>query len=583
MIARDAQPAESGSGPTPRPLVSHGPDVSSSAEFELRCLRRVSALTSQFREGRDIAKVLRATLRAGIELLGAKEGCVAILDPGKQQAETIFTIPQDSSWDREFLTAFIRGGEKPIPAHTALGRLRRRQRMWGVLAVRAPGARFNWEHREALSTLAATVSEVLERIDQERIRDVRARIDYKILEQLRPKDLFYQILHGLQSLTQYDHSATLLIYGSGGTLEVVAETITWKKGKSDRIGLKLPLPESLRTLLRPGVVYGFDRPAQAWEEWTDSAAVGLADLLDTHGPEAQSVVPLDRSMLCAPLATRERSVGLLKIAAKQPGSFAAYEAELVSQFLPHASIAVQNSQRAESLELNLIQAERKHAMANLARGVAHDVNNALGAVLPLVQQMRAELGAGQVDVVSLAEDLRQIEGSIRTSRRIFGGMLSFARGAIRDAGGANIRQAIDNTRAILKEGLCRRGIEVVVEVDGGFPLLPGSQGDLEQLLLNLLTNARDAMPKGGRLSITARQSDSGLQLVVEDTGIGISAEHLPKVLEPFFSTKPEGNGLGLSICRSIVWQMQGKLEISSTPEVGTRVIVLLPLPARGAS
>ena len=91
-------------------------------------------------------------------------------------------------------------------------------------------------------------------------------------------------------------------------------------------------------------------------------------------------------MLCAPLATRERVLGLLKIAARHPGSFGSYEAELVGQFLPHASIALQNSQRTESLELNLIQAERKHAMADLARGVAHDVNNALGAVLPLVQR-----------------------------------------------------------------------------------------------------------------------------------------------------------------------------------------------------
>jgi hypothetical protein len=208
---------------------------------------------------------------------------VAILDPGKSQVETIFTLPQNSNWDREFLTSFIRGSELPIPAHVALGRLRRRQRMWGVLAVRGSGDGFSWDHREALSALASCVSDVLERIDQEQIRGVRARIDYKILEQLRPKDLFYQILHGLQSLTQYDHSATLLIY-EGGTLEVAAETIAWKKGKSDRIGTKFPLPEALLPLLRPGAVYGFHRPAEVWEEWTHAGAVGLADLLDTQGP-----------------------------------------------------------------------------------------------------------------------------------------------------------------------------------------------------------------------------------------------------------------------------------------------------------
>jgi signal transduction histidine kinase len=583
MSGKDAKPADSASDSRTRCLLSPQLSITSSTEFELRCLRRMSALASQFREGRDMAKVLRATLRAGLELLGAQEGCVAILDPGKQQVETIFTIPQNSSWDKEFLTSFILGGEKPIPANLALGRLRRRRRMWGVLAVRDSGVQFSWKHREALSALAASVSEVLERIDQERIREVRARIDYKILEQLRPKDLFYQILHGLQSLTQYDHSATVLIHEGGGTLEVVAETITWKKGKSDRIGQKIPLPESLLGLLCPGVVYGFDRPTNAWEEWTDAGGTQLAELLDKHRHEGESAAPLDRSMLCAPLATSEQSLGLLTIAAKQCGSFAAYEAELVSQFLPHASIAVQNSKRTESLELNLIQAERKHAMADLARGVAHDINNALGAVLPLVQQMRVELEAGKVDPASLVEDLRQIEGSILTSRRIFGGMLSFARGAVHAADGANIRQAIDNTRAILKEGLCRRGIEVVVEADDRLPLIPCSQSDLEQLLLNLLTNARDAMPKGGRLSIAARWSDSNLQLVVEDTGIGIPAEHLSKVLEPFFSTKPQGNGLGLSICRSIVWQMQGKLDINSTINVGTRVTVLLPLPERCAS
>jgi signal transduction histidine kinase len=216
-------------------------------------------------------------------------------------------------------------------------------------------------------------------------------------------------------------------------------------------------------------------------------------------------------------------------------------------------------------------------MADLARGVAHDVNNALGAVLPLVQQIRAELGAGREDVSSFAEDLRQIEGSIQISRRIFGGMLSFARGAVQDTNGGDIKQAIDNTRAILKDGLQRRGIEVVVKVEPGLPSIHGSQGDMEQLFLNLLSNSRDAMPQGGQLLIAARRAELSIQLVVEDNGGGIPPEHLPKVLEPFFSTKPQGNGLGLSICRSIVWQMQGKLEITSIPGEGTRVTVTIPI------
>jgi signal transduction histidine kinase len=274
-------------------------------------------------------------------------------------------------------------------------------------------------------------------------------------------------------------------------------------------------------------------------------------------------------------------LGLLTLASKHPSAFGPYEAELVGQLLPHASVAIRNSRRAESLEQNLIQAERKHAMADLARGVAHDVNNALGAVLPLVQQLRADLKAGAVDPAALDEDLRQIEGSIQVSRRIFGGMLRFARGAAPSTGGANVRRAVENTRAILKEGLERRGIRVAVEVDPGLPPLPGPQGDLEQLLLNLLTNARDAMPRGGDVSVTARQEGPAVRLVVEDSGSGIAPEHLRQVLEPFFTTKPQGSGLGLSICRSIVWQLQGELDISSTPGRGTRVTAVIPLSPAG--
>jgi signal transduction histidine kinase len=563
------------------PQEAGGPAGRPAQEFELRWLRQLWALNAQLKTGRDVAKVTRAALRAGMDLLGAGEGCIAVLAPGKPEVEVTFSVPREAGWDRGLLTSFIRGGEEPVPAELALGRLRRRGRMWGVLAVRAPGGRFAWDRREALSSLAGLATECLERIDQERVRDVRARIDYKILEQLRPKDLFYQILHGLYSLLQYDHSASLMICDpAAGTLEVVAEAITWKKGKSEKVGMKLPLPEPLLGLLRRGRVHGFNRPVGGWEEWTDGGAAGLAELLDieTLGGDA----PLDRSVLCAPLATRERVLGLLKVAARHAGSLGPYEADLVGQFLPHASVALQNSQRAESLELNLIQAERKHAMAELARGVAHDVNNALGAVLPLVQQMRAEAAAGPVDPASFHEDLRQVERAIQVSRRIFGGMLSFARGAARDAGGASVRQAVDNTRALLKEGFRRRGVEVVADVEPGLPALPGAQADLEQLFLNLLTNARDAMPRGGRIAVTARRAGDDVYLSVEDTGDGIPPEHLAKVFEPFFSTKPQGNGLGLAICRSIVWQMQGKLELASTPGEGTRVSAVIPVnPAGG--
>src|SRR5262249_14526452 len=109
MSAKDAQPAARGPDAAASLARRSGAGPFPSVEFDLQWLRQLSAFTSQFREGKDVARVTRAALRAGLHLLGAKEGCVATLAPGKPFVETTFTVPQASSWDRQFLTAFIRG------------------------------------------------------------------------------------------------------------------------------------------------------------------------------------------------------------------------------------------------------------------------------------------------------------------------------------------------------------------------------------------------------------------------------------------------------------------------------------------
>jgi signal transduction histidine kinase len=547
------------------------------AEFELRLLRRLWGLHAQFKDGHDPSKVPRVALRNGMELLAALEGCVAFLPPEGEHAQVVFAVPRESHWDQQFLAAFIRGQKVPIPPNLALGRLRRRGRMGGVLAVRSPGPGFGWDAREALSALAEAASEIVARREEERIRDVRARLDCKLMEQLRPKDLFYQILHGLRSLTDYDHSAALLIYeGATRTLEVAAEQIAWKKCKSQKIGLQLPLTDELLGLLRNNIVYGFDHDGTGWRAWGEGHGLALAELLDYSGAEPGITPARELSLLCAPLVSRDALLGVLKVAAKHRGAFAPYEAKLVSHFLPQVSVALQISQRLGSLEQKIIAAHRKHAMADLARGVSHDVNNALGAVLPLVQQMQEDLRAGRIEPAVLVEDLGEVEQSVQVCRRIFGGMLSFARGAARNAGQAYVRQAVECARSILKDGLERRAVEVLVDLEPDLAAVHGVQADLDQLLLNLFTNSRDAMPQGGQLSVRARRQGSSVELIVEDTGCGIPPEHLAKIQEPFFSTKPDGNGLGLAICRSIIWQMRGTLDLQSTPGKGTRVAAVLP-------
>jgi signal transduction histidine kinase len=534
---------------------------------------------TQFRDGRDAEKLLRAALRLGLDLFGAREGCIATVRPGVGEAKILFETPAPGSWDRALLAGFLRGEKVRVPTDVMLARIRRHGRMWGALALRSAGIEYHWDSRQALSSIGTLANELIDQIDQERVRDVRARVDRKVLEQSQPKHLFYEVLHGLRSLTAYDHSAALLTFDpETDALEIVAEQVAWQKAKGRNVGRTLPLGDALRSLLGKGAVYGFDRVGRAWTDWTEADAAALADLLDFDRDRS---APAAGAILCAPLVTRGGLLGVLKVASMNAGAFSRYEVELVAQFLPQAAVALQNARRAESLEQKVLLAERKHAMADLARGVSHDVNNALAVVLPLVQQLREDLGNGQLEPAVASEDLRAIEHSIQACRRIFGGMLGFARGQSRHPSEVSLPQAVESALAILRHGFVGRDVRVVVDVPDRLPDLIGIQADVEQLLLNLLSNARDATRPGDVVTIRAQYHDGVLALVVEDTGRGISREDLARIREPFFTTKADGHGLGLAICRSIVAEMRGHLEIDSRPGAGTRVTASFPIREEG--
>ncbi len=282
------------------------------------------------------------------------------------------------------------------------------------------------------------------------------------MEQLRPKDLFYQILHGLRSLTRYDHSSALLICGEGGSaLELVAEQVAWLKGKSLQIGRRMALTEQLWNLMRDGTVLRI-RPAKgtAGLNGRGKKQSRWLSCWTTTARRSSLGLPREAAMLCAPLATRDGVLGVLKVAARHAGTFGTYEADLLRRFMPLAAVAIQNSQRTVTLEAKMLAAERKHAIADVARGVSHDVNNALGAVLPLVQQMLADVRSGRADPDVLAEDLQQIEQSLQTCRRIFGGMLTLARGAAQRVGQGDVHRAIECTLAILEDSLERQGVRL---------------------------------------------------------------------------------------------------------------------------
>ena len=547
------------------------------ASRELEFLKFLDTLGQYLRSTRDPRKAMAYALREGRAFFQASGGCIAVVEEGEPDAQLMVALPRGNPWDLEHIGQFIRHARPPVRGDLVLAPIRRRGAAWGAMAYTRPSPPFDHDDGRLLARITAVVSDAIQAMDRDRMLEVRDRIDRRIMELIHPKDLFYQILDGLRSLTHYDHSSALFIRERGeNALRLVAEQIAWTKARSRHIGLTLPLDADLEPTLTSAEIHGFDRDGDSWRAWTGKPVARLAELLDYNRDGHEGAPAREASMLCAPLVARDGMIGLLKVASRHPGRLKPFDAELVDRFRSQAAVAIQNLTRTESLQARMLTAERKHAIADLARTVSHDVNNALGAMLPLIQQMQTDLQAGRMEHKVYLEDLDQVQKSVQACRRIFGGMLSFARGAARRSHHGEVSPALDTALAVLNDGMRRRGIELVVETVDDLPPVACGQSDLEQVFLNLLTNAREASSQGGRVTVQVEPEPARIAIAIADNGCGIPPEDLQRVFEPFFTTKSNGSGLGLSICRSILWEVGGTLNVQSDLRKGTRVMVTVP-------
>lgn len=537
--------------------------------------RFIFETSSQLRNAGDPEKVLRHYFRAAVDFMQADRGYVAAIGAGEETAHTIFAQPSDTAVDLTLVTALLRGNQCRIPAGTLCARIARRGRPWGMMVLERDDRSFPDGSPRGLAHIARALSENIERLDRERWSEVRGRIDDMILRELPPKDLYYQILDGLHQLTRYDHSAALWMWSASGSLELVAEQIAWKKMKSPIIGRVVQLPVELQALLQAGTVYGFDRSSEGWTEWTSGGVSALAGFLDLDAEPAAR--PKEHAMLCASVGGRDGPLGILKLSGCAAGTFGEHELAVVDRFTSLASVALQRAQTLEDLQARMLKIERQNALAHLARGVAHDINNALGEVIPLVQQIQADVQSGTIVPDVLAEDLRRVELSLQVTRGIFGRMLRFARGSARNPGPSDVLSAVAAVREVLQESLSRLEIAVREELPDQLPAVRCGQSDLERLLFNLLSNSRDALPNGGTLTVAVRRADPYVEITVSDDGIGMTAETLAQIESPFFTTKEHGTGLGLSTCRSIAAEAGGGLTIESRVGAGTRVTARLSM------
>ena len=230
----------------------------------------------------------------------------------------------------------------------------------------------------------------------------------------------------------------------------------------------------------------------------------------------------------------------------------------------------------------LHHAQKLESLGSLASGVAHDMNNVLGAVQTVAELLSARQGR-------TPEDLRSIELITRATirgRDLVRGLTQFVRKDLQEAETLDLNALIQEEAELLDRTLLQK-VRVILALDPGLPPILGDRSALGNALMNLCVNAADAMPKGGTLTLRTRQAGDGwVEWAVEDTGEGMPPEVAARATEPFFTTKGvgKGTGLGLALVHGVAKAHGGSLRILSELGQGTQVCLRLPaLPPSAAS
>jgi signal transduction histidine kinase len=245
------------------------------------------------------------------------------------------------------------------------------------------------------------------------------------------------------------------------------------------------------------------------------------------------------------------------------------------------SVHGRHAARVRALEAEMARGERLAALGNLAAVVAHEVRNPLNAISVGLQRLRAELPPAD----GAAEHARMVElmqGEARRLNGIVDEFLSLARPLPLAPAAFAPGALVAEVAALVEPEARARGVDVAWTAAPDLPAVRLDPDRMKQVLLNLVRNALDAMPDGGRLALAASRQPGALALTVDDTGAGIPADLLPRVFEPYVTTKSRGVGLGLAIARRIVEAHGGRLEASSGIGRGSRFTVTLPLPGAPA-
>ncbi len=243
----------------------------------------------------------------------------------------------------------------------------------------------------------------------------------------------------------------------------------------------------------------------------------------------------------------------------------------LSLFIKRASVEENN----KKLEMQLQHSKRLAFVGELSAGIAHELNEPLGRILGFAQLVKKN---GSLTEQQDNDIDRIIKASLYT-REIIKKLMLFSRQMPRQINAVNLNVLVSNILYFIDIRFQSRGIKIVKKLDQHLPVIEADSVQISQVLVNLITNAIHAIAGGGTITIATKHKQDHVSLIVSDTGSGMSNEIKRKIFEPFYTTKPvgQGTGLGLSVVQGIVEDHKGKILVGSAPGKGSTFKIVLPL------
>ena len=302
-----------------------------------------------------------------------------------------------------------------------------------------------------------------------------------------------------------------------------------------------------------------------------------------------------RSELCVPMKIGDRIIGVLSVANTEPNCYAPVDQQLLQSLADQAAVALENTRLYHDLEhqmqvlkdiqAQLIHSEKTAAVGRLTASIAHEINNPLQSVQGCLALAVEEMEDGQ-NWAEIGHYLEIAGNEIERIAAIVGRMRDYYRPVRQARQPTDVQAVLDSVLALSRKELQHANVSIAREWASPRPSIPANPDHLKQVFLNLVLNAKDAMPEGGTLRVrtaldqmpvtTGQPPTPAVRIEFSDTGVGMSPETQGRLFEPFFTTKEQGMGLGLSISYGIVESHFGQISVKSQLGEGTTFTILLP-------